>query len=220
MKQILMGFLVLCLGIAVAEASTLRVTCDDSAVGAEISINGKYKGECPIDIQVNEGKHSLKAVRKIDGKDSVFKDEIRIGDGVTKRVEVSFGASTGTSTPAAAIRVDQNAIAQQRYAVEMEEYNRSIQSCLPKYSVEKSRLKNIVNVGYKDYYQSCVDKLADYIQEYQKRGACGSPTWDGTSELHSGYGSDLNDAYRTYSEFSETSAADWCESQFTKPKAP
>lgn len=60
--------LVICVFSGAAQASTLRVTCDDGAAGAAVSVNGKFKGECPVDIQVAEGKVVLKATKSIDGK--------------------------------------------------------------------------------------------------------------------------------------------------------
>jgi len=220
MKQILMGFLVLGLGSTVAEASTLRVTCDDSAAGAEISINGKYKGECPIDIQVNEGKNSLKAVKKIDGKDTVFKDEVRVGDGVTKRVEVTFGASAGASAPATAIRVDQNAVAQQRYEIEMAEYNRSIQSCLPKHAVELNKRKQAVKDMWRAKWAECRDSQIARGYEEKVLSHCGTSTWNGdvNNAFYDIYvsGSSEGDALNGF----EYEQQEWCEKQFTKPNAP
>jgi hypothetical protein len=218
MKQIFLVIFMLGLGISTAAASTLRVTCEDQAAGAEVTINDKYKGECPIDIQLSEGKHSLKAVKKINGKNKTFQEQVRMGDGVTKRIEVTFGASTGA--PVTAIRVDQNAIAQQRYAVEMEEYNRSIQSCLPKYRVELQRLKDVVNDLHERGYAGCLEYRAGLGYTTPSEAKCGNPTWDGNSTRFI-----TNDRYEKV-EFDEyfsmklTSAQDWCEKQFTAPRAP
>jgi len=33
----------------------MRVTCNIDDVGAEVLVNGKFMGECPIDLQVGEG---------------------------------------------------------------------------------------------------------------------------------------------------------------------
>jgi len=219
MKQIFLVFFMLGLGISTATASTLRVTCDDQATGAEISINGKYKGECPIDIQVNEGKHSLKAVKKIDGKDAIFQEQVRMGDGVTKRIEVTFGASASSAAPAAAIRVDQNAVARQRYEIEMAEYNKSIQSCLPKYVIEKRRLKNAVDQLFKIQYNECLERRAEIIGDDNgmniRRQQCGESSWDGK---YSYIAKDWPE-YDEYRLFADTKE-EWCEDQFTKPKAP
>lgn len=72
-----------------AQGSMLRVACEGDAVRAEISINGVFKGECPLDIQVKTGTIQLRALKKIDAsRERVFDDEFRMGDGVVKKVEV------------------------------------------------------------------------------------------------------------------------------------
>lgn len=113
------------LGCVTAQASTLRVTCDDSATGAEVSIDNKFKGECPIDIQVHQGEHNVKAVKKIAGKDVKFEQEIKIGEGVSKDIAVSFGNPSVTASPSK--QVESNEAAKKRYQQEAEEYNRSLQ---------------------------------------------------------------------------------------------
>jgi hypothetical protein len=219
MKQIFIAFLMFGLGISTAAASTLRVTCEDQAAGAEVTINDKYKGECPIDIQLNEGKHSLKAVKKINGKNAVFQEQVKIGDGVTKRIEVIFGGASGKASPATGIRVDQNAIAKQRYAVEMEEYNRSVRSCLPKYSVEHQRLKDVVSGIYDKAYNHCI---AYYTRKEfdDPESKCGNPTWDGKRIYVRGEGYDESREYKDYLNIDMSSAEKWCADQFTRPEAP
>jgi hypothetical protein len=71
-----------------AAGSLLRVACDGADQGAEISINGVFKGECPLDIQVNPGTIQLRLVKKVDAeRERVFQQEFRMGDGVVKKVE-------------------------------------------------------------------------------------------------------------------------------------
>ncbi len=73
--------------------SALRVFCDDDAAGAEVSINGKFKGECPLDVSVPEGLLKLSVVKKLDEEHQrSFNQDIRIGDGVLKRIDVRLGA--------------------------------------------------------------------------------------------------------------------------------
>jgi formylglycine-generating enzyme required for sulfatase activity len=77
---------------AIAADSMLRIACDDTAAGAEITINGKFKGECPIDLSLPEGAHKLSATKNVDSTHArTFNVDIRIGDGVVKRVEVMLG---------------------------------------------------------------------------------------------------------------------------------
>jgi hypothetical protein len=112
-------------GSVTAQASTLRVTCDDSATGAEVSIDHKFKGECPIDIQISQGQHNLNAVKKIAGKEVKFEQEIKIGDGVSKDVKVIF--SHPSVSPSPLKPVDSSEAAKQRYQKETDDYNRSLQ---------------------------------------------------------------------------------------------
>jgi hypothetical protein len=78
---------------AQAAGSLLRVTCEGADVGAEITINGVFKGECPLDIQVNAGSIQLRLVKKVDAeRERVFQQEFRMGDGVVKKVEAVLSA--------------------------------------------------------------------------------------------------------------------------------
>lgn len=217
--KIILVLLMFGLGIAHAEASTLRVTCEDEATGAEVSVNGKYKGECPIDIQVNEGKHSLKAVKKIDGKNAIFKEEVRMGDGVTKRIEISFGATKGSAAPA--IQIDQNAVAQQRYQAEMDEYNKSIQSCLPKYASELSRRKQAVREVYKVKWAECKQRNIDNEMTGDWVMRCGPYSWDESDSTELSYGSvSKTEEAIALKELTYSNAESWCKKQFTKPRVP
>lgn len=75
-----------------AAGSLLRIACDGPDQGAEISVNGVFKGECPLDIQANAGLIQLRLVKKVDAeRERVFQQEFRIGDGVVKKVEAVFG---------------------------------------------------------------------------------------------------------------------------------
>lgn len=80
-------FLLISIPAANAAGSLLRVTCSGDDVGAEISINGKYKGECPLDIQIPEGSYKLRLEKHDATYDHLFEQNIRIGDGVVKKVE-------------------------------------------------------------------------------------------------------------------------------------
>lgn len=71
-----------------AAGSMLRITCEGDNAGAAIYINGKLKGECPIDLQVPEGTVKLSARKKYDHGEYRFYQEFLLGDGAAKRVEV------------------------------------------------------------------------------------------------------------------------------------
>ena len=76
-----------------AAGSLLRVACEGDAARAEVTINGVFKGECPLDVQVNAGTVQLRALKRLDAsRERVFQDEFRIGDGVVKKIEVALSA--------------------------------------------------------------------------------------------------------------------------------
>ena len=73
--------------------SVLRIACDGANVKAEITINGVFKGECPVDISVSDGTMRVRAVKKVDGSsERVFEEEIRMAAGTVKRLNVELSA--------------------------------------------------------------------------------------------------------------------------------
>ena len=73
---------------------TNRIACDGSNKGAEVEVNGKFKGQCPLDLQVPEGVVNLKVRQVIDDlEERVYEEKMRIGDGVVKKVDVVLGPS-------------------------------------------------------------------------------------------------------------------------------
>jgi len=74
-----------------AEGAVLRVACDGDAVDAEVLVNGQFKGECPLDVQVPAGTLKLRVQKKIDTlNERVFEQELRLGDGAVKRIDVQL----------------------------------------------------------------------------------------------------------------------------------
>ncbi|WP_435626884.1 SUMF1/EgtB/PvdO family nonheme iron enzyme [Candidatus Ferrigenium straubiae] len=76
-----------------AGSAALRIVCDGDAEGAEVYVNGKLKGECPLDMKVPEGKLKLRVQKRGDAEHEprLFEREIYMGDGVVKKVEVQLG---------------------------------------------------------------------------------------------------------------------------------
>jgi formylglycine-generating enzyme required for sulfatase activity len=71
-----------------AAGSMLRVSCEGNDIGAEVLVNGKFKGECPVDIQIAEGTYKLRVVKTLDDSyERVFEQDLRMGDGTVKKVE-------------------------------------------------------------------------------------------------------------------------------------
>ena len=71
----------------------LRVACDGDNTGAEVSLNGQFKGECPFDLPLAEGSWTLRAVKR-DGKERerVYETQFRIASGTVKRLDIELGA--------------------------------------------------------------------------------------------------------------------------------
>lgn len=83
---------------AAAASAVLRVACDGAATGAEVMINGVFKGECPLDVPVPAGTIKLRVVKKAGGtRESVFEQEFRMTADTAKRVEVELGAPQFTA---------------------------------------------------------------------------------------------------------------------------
>ena len=70
-----------------AAGSMLRVTCEGDDIGAEVLVNGQFKGECPMDLQVPAGNSKLRLQKQVNKQDRIFEQDIRIGDGGVKKVE-------------------------------------------------------------------------------------------------------------------------------------
>lgn len=81
-------FFLISIPAANAAGSLLRVTCSGDDIGAEITINDKYKGECPLDIQMQEGSYKLRVEKNDATYDRDYEQNIRMGDGVVKKIEV------------------------------------------------------------------------------------------------------------------------------------
>ena len=77
---------------AYAGGSLLVVNCKGENAGAEVSVNGEFKGECPLEVKVPAGSLKLKVQKKVDPfNDRIFEQEINLGDDVTKNIDVVLG---------------------------------------------------------------------------------------------------------------------------------
>jgi formylglycine-generating enzyme required for sulfatase activity len=104
-------FFLISIPAANAAGSLLRVTCEGADIGAEVSINGTFKGECPVDIQILEGQYKLRVEMKIDAMhERVFEQDIRMGDGIVKKIE----AVLTTGLNAEGRRIEEQRIAAER----------------------------------------------------------------------------------------------------------
>ena len=71
--------------------SLLRVTCEEANAGAIVSVNGKKKGPCPIDVEVPAGVIKLTAAKTYaDGQSKLFEQAVEVGDGAIVKVSVQL----------------------------------------------------------------------------------------------------------------------------------
>lgn len=76
-----------------AYTSTLRVTCGGEDIGARVTVNGVFKGQCPLDIPVAPGTLTVRAEKQDASYDGAFEQEIRVGDHVVREVDAVLSRS-------------------------------------------------------------------------------------------------------------------------------
>jgi TPR repeat protein len=75
---------------AFADNPMLRITCEGKNTGARIYVNGKLKGECPLDMQVPPGRVRLVGVvPHNDEFDVVWEQTVTLSEDVVKKLEVN-----------------------------------------------------------------------------------------------------------------------------------
>ncbi len=83
----------------------LRVACDGDNASATVEINGKFRGECPLDLQVPVGTLQLLVRKKVDTeRDRLFSQEVRMGEDSIKKIDVQLGPPQMTPQKFAALR--------------------------------------------------------------------------------------------------------------------
>lgn len=74
-----------------ADASILRVICEGNDEGAEVLVDGKLEGVCPLDIPVNTGAFKLRVVKYVDvSHERVFERDVRMVGGVDLKVKAKL----------------------------------------------------------------------------------------------------------------------------------
>lgn len=181
-KNLLLPFLFICFAsVTYAEEAMLRVSCEGADVDAEIYINGKFKGQCPVDMKVPEGDVQLRATKKIDGEhDGVFEKNLKLAGGTVKRVDVVLApelSATGKARQAeterlAAQRAEQQHMAAQRAAAEAalaDEKAIQEKAVLIK-KLQDSYGKSWVMMSHEvtfDEWEECTDELNDPCGDYE-----------------------------------------------------
>mgnify|MGYP000880663982 CR=1 FL=1 len=92
MLNLLVGLLALSwFSAALGQDAYLRLRCDGDADNADVFINDKFKGQCPIDLSVAEGSIKLKVVKNLDqGHYRLFTKELFLSAGAMKRLDVEL----------------------------------------------------------------------------------------------------------------------------------
>lgn len=77
--------------LAAYAVSELQVACKGDDEDAAVTLDGVFKGYCPILLKVNPGILKLRVVKKVDAShERVFETEIQLGDGVKKKVDAKL----------------------------------------------------------------------------------------------------------------------------------
>lgn len=87
------GLMVMVASLPVMADSYIRVKCDDADVGAEVYLNGRRVGNCPLDVLAPAGAVELRA-RKIVNKDyeQFFTKTVQVYEGSAQKVELVMSA--------------------------------------------------------------------------------------------------------------------------------
>jgi formylglycine-generating enzyme required for sulfatase activity len=113
-----------------AAGAMLRITCEEDDVGAEVTINGKFRGECPVDLKVSAGKLKLLVRKGVDAEhERVFEQDIRMGEDSSKRISpVLIEQLTAKGRRQEQERIRQVKAAEQRAEVERRRQAKEVES--------------------------------------------------------------------------------------------
>lgn len=191
--------------------ASIRFVCEGAAVGAAVTVNNKFKGECPIDVDVAPGSIAIRANKKISGKEEVYEEVVRLGSGARKRIELRFGSQANTAAAIAQPAIDYRAIAMQRYEAEMREYQRSVDGCRPLYEDHVRKIRQEYRDAVKSRRELCLSRgePAEYGEN------CG--LWDTETRESNDR---LVEARNRVERLDRESATEWCQDKFTRPVMP
>jgi hypothetical protein len=87
------GLSALVVSFSASADSMLRIKCDDQDVGAEVFINTKFVGSCPLDVPVREGVVVIQARKITNGEyEQLFEKQLRVVDDVVQKIELVMSA--------------------------------------------------------------------------------------------------------------------------------
>lgn len=79
---------------AMAANPVLRIVCQGDDVGAEVLVNGKFRGECPVELQVPPGTLKVRVQKKgCEGPERTFEQSVRVAPDSLKTLEIVLVAA-------------------------------------------------------------------------------------------------------------------------------
>lgn len=179
---------------APAATAGIRVTCDGENDGAVVTINGVFKGECPVDIQIRPGEIKLKAYHKVDAnRERAFFAEFMVAEGTLKKIEVKLGPPL---TPGEMQEYARAAPERARAAALAQEQERNAEAAkLAEVAASQAKLANgwrkvkgtWSDVGT-DHDEACtrlLDRMHRYIKQ-ERNFKCGCENETSTHPAHRG----------------------------------
>lgn len=171
-----------------AATAGIRVSCDGESDGSMVTINGVFKGQCPVDIQVPPGEIKLKAYQKVDSsRERAFFTDFTMAENTLKKVEVKLGPPL---TPAEMQEYARSAPERARAAARAQEQERNAEAAkLAAVAANQAKLQNAwrkikgkwsdVRTDHDEACTRLQDRMHRYIkQERNFRCSCENETSD------------------------------------------
>jgi TPR repeat protein len=87
------GLALMVVGTSASADSFLRIKCYDNDIGANVYINNKLVGACPVDAPSPAGMVQLRAHKMVDNDyEQVFENQVKVIDGVPQKIEITLSA--------------------------------------------------------------------------------------------------------------------------------
>jgi TPR repeat protein len=158
--------------------SSLRISCEDEASGAEVYLNGKFRGECPVDLRVGAGSLDLRVLKPVGGEqERVFEQTIRMGPDSAKRIDVVLSAPRLTAAAQRARQALKDAEAA-RLARQADERRRAIEDKLARMRKAAEGGDGSAMLALSDFYSGTSGATADLAQAQdwlRKAASAGDP---------------------------------------------
>lgn len=95
MKKYSIGLLLMLLGLSsaasYADVGMLQIGCTGDAEGARVEVNGRFRGVCPINVEVPVGNVSLNVLKRFDATHQwTFSELLSVASGSVKKIDLSL----------------------------------------------------------------------------------------------------------------------------------